>query len=110
MRVDTLINDPNAAPPAGPEVNLPAPLPVGEVVTIAVSSAPPGARLYMDNREVVSGNVTLPKDDGGRHTVVAENDCFVDRATLRASQTDPVVISMKTPRLETISRRQEQDR
>jgi hypothetical protein len=92
-------SEPRAGPAAGPPVDLPAQLPEGEVVTIAVGTDPPGGRIYMDNQEVIGGSISLGKDDGDAHTLVAENDCFVDRARVRAGETDSLTIPLETPKL-----------
>ncbi|HXI04051.1 MAG TPA: PEGA domain-containing protein, partial [Candidatus Saccharimonadales bacterium] len=93
---------PEAQVPAGPPVDLPSPLPAGDVDTIPVRTEPPGGRIYLDNQEVLGGTLTLPKDDTGSHTLVAENDCFVDRATVKAGSEEPVVIPLKTPKLDPV--------
>jgi hypothetical protein len=89
-------------PETGPAIDLPTPLPQGRVVTIAVSSDPPGARIYLDNTEVAGGVVTIPADGGAKHTVVAESACFVDRASVKAGDPESLVIPLKTPRLEKV--------
>ncbi len=92
-----------AAPaPAGPAVDLPSPLPEGEVVTISVTTDPPGGRIYLDNSEITGDSITLAKSDKASHTLVGENECYVDRTTVKASREEPVRIELKTPRLEPV--------
>ncbi len=93
---------PAAPAPAGPAVDLPSPLPEGEVVTISVITDPPGGRIYLDNNEVMGDAITLAKSDKASHTLVGENECFVDRTTVKASREEPVRIELKTARLEPV--------
>ncbi len=87
---------------AGPEVDLPAAPPQGEAVSISVETDPPGGEIYLDDRRVVGGSILLAKEDTTTHTLVAENECFVDRASVQAGAAESVVIPLQTPKLHTI--------
>lgn len=89
-------------PLPGPEVDLPAPPPQGEAISISVETDPPGGEIYLDDRKVVGGSILLAKEDTATHTLVAENGCFVDRASIQAGAAESVVIPLRTPKLRTI--------
>jgi len=83
-------------------VNLPAPLPAGEVASIRVQTDPPGGRIFLDGGEVTGGTVVLGKADAAAHTLMASNDCFEDQRAIRSSDPDSLVVKLKTPRLHRI--------
>ncbi len=98
---------PSVEPPAprtpaqAPIVDLPKDLPK-EVVSIRVDTEPGGGRIYVDDREVTAGTITLPRGDTATHTAMAESECFRDSRPVRAGGPDSLVIKLKTPRLHSV--------
>ncbi len=70
-----------------------------ETVTRTIRSDPPGARIYVDDVEVPGGEVTIPATDTAVHTVVAENDCFIEKKEVRLDKDKPIVIALETPKV-----------
>jgi serine/threonine-protein kinase len=98
--IDSAAGSPAPAPvPATPPVDLPGGLPAGEVVSLAVATDPPGGKIYMDDHEITGGTIVLGKSDTAPHTLVGENECFVDRMPLAAGAREGVVIKLKTPKV-----------
>jgi len=70
-------------------------------VTITLQTSPPGGRIYLDDVEAASGVVHLPADDRAAHSVVAENDCYIERIDYRLkhpARDETVTVPLKTPK------------
>ncbi len=80
-------------------IALPGPGP--ERVTITLQTSPPGGRIYLDDIEAASGVVHLPADDHAAHSVVAENDCYIEKISYRLkhpARDETVTVPLKTPK------------
>ena len=80
-------------------IALPGPGP--ERVTITLQTSPPGGRIYLDDVEAASGVVHLPADDHAAHSVVAENDCYIEKISYRLkhpARDESVTVPLKTPK------------
>jgi len=80
-------------------IALPGPGP--ERVTITLQTSPPGGRIYLDDVEAASGVVHLPADDHAAHSVVAENDCYIEKINYRLkhpARDETVTVPLKTPK------------
>ncbi len=98
------------APPSGAGQDRPAvvqaaqiALPgVEEAVKVTVRTDPPGGRVYLDDVEAPAGILLLSRDDRGKHTVVAENDCFIEQVEYRLQDPageDTLTIPLKTHKI-----------
>jgi len=90
------------AAPAGtgkkPGPALPAAAVPGAAPTaiVALASDPPGARFYIDDRELPGSDLVLPADDDARHTIVAENDCFIETIDFTLGPDRSLTIPLRT--------------
>ena len=97
------------AAPAGPAKQVPPPLPTAAVpgalptVSVALASDPPGAKFYVDDRELAGADLVLPEDDKVKHTIVAENDCFIETIDFNLGKNRNVTIPLKTPKVAPLS-------
>ena len=97
------------AVPAGPAKQAPPPLPTAAVpgalptVSVALASDPPGAKFYVDDRELAGADLVLPEDDKVKHTIVAENDCFIETIDFSLGTDRNVTIPLKTPKVAPLS-------
>jgi hypothetical protein len=83
-------------------VDVPAPLPAGDVVSIRVDTDPSGGKLILDGKEVTGGTIVIGKADPTAHTLQASNACYEDQRAVRATDSDSIVIRLKTPKLSRI--------
>ena len=77
----------------------PAAAATAETVAIPIRTSPPGGRIYLDDVELTDGVARLPRGDNSPHTVVAENDCFIEKVTWRRSQGSSLVVELKTAKI-----------
>jgi len=56
----------------------------------------------MDDVELVGGVANLPRGDNAPHTVVAENDCYIEKVTWRRSQGSSLTIPLRTPKIDQV--------
>ncbi len=80
---------PGADAPAAPRlaaVALPGP---GEGVVVTVQTTPPGGRVWLDDVEAPGGVLHLPPGDRATHTIVVENECYIEKVRYRAKGTGP---------------------
>lgn len=68
-------------------------------VSVTLASDPPGAKFYMDDKEVPGQDLVLPADDKGKHTLVAENDCFIETIDYSLGKDRNVTIPLRTPKI-----------
>ena len=70
--------------PAAASIAPPVTLP-GAAATRSITwvTAPPGGRIYIDDVEAPGGVIRLAESDTAAHTVVAENDCFIEKVAYR---------------------------
>src|SRR5688572_3967946 len=73
-----------------------------ETVAIPIRTSPPGGRIYLDDVELPDGVARLPRGDNAPHTVVAENDCFIEKVTWRRSQGSSLVVELKTAKVSSL--------
>ncbi len=78
------------------------PVPTTETVAIPILTSPPGGRIYLDDVELTDGVARLPRGDNAPHTVVAENDCFIEKVTWRRSQGSSLVVELKTAKISSV--------
>ena len=90
------------AVPPPPAIALPG---AAEAIVITFQTRPPGGRVYLDDVEAPGGTAQLPKDDKSPHTIVAENDCFIEKVPYMVGQVargagkDFQTITLTTPKV-----------
>jgi hypothetical protein len=83
-------------------VGLPTPTPTPAYGSVAITSEPPGANVYLDNMIRGISPVTIDAVPNGRHTVLLRLDGYEDytreiRVTADAPQVNAVLVSRATP-------------
>jgi tRNA A-37 threonylcarbamoyl transferase component Bud32 len=70
-----------------------------ETVAVQFKTSPAGGRIYLDDEELPDGVAHLPRGDNAPHSVVAENDCFIEKVTWRRAQGAAFTVALKTPKV-----------
>lgn len=91
-----------ATVPPPPVIALPG---SADAIVISFQTRPPGGRIYLDDVEAPDGTAQLPRDDQNPHTIVAENDCYIEKLPytigqdVRAAGKDQQTIALETPKV-----------
>ncbi len=82
-----------APPPSVPDVTVPGGVPTARVTLV---TDPPGGTIYVDDMPIEGGMLVLPADDRATHTIVAENECFIEELDYRLGEDHEITIPLKT--------------
>jgi hypothetical protein len=72
------------------------------MVSLAVTTEPAGARLYLDDVEVAGNTLRLERGGSASHTLVAETDCMIETLVITPQQVasgGSIHMPLKTPKI-----------